>query len=65
MMRMNRFCANAGDHGDKCYCRNQVRYRLVSKTQKTQSWTVIRIWEHQLSQKSSAALLCWLAKTLS
>lgn len=36
---------------------NQVRDRLVSRTLRARGWTVVRIWEHELTKKNQPRLL--------
>ena len=42
--------------------RNRVRDRLVNRTLRATGWTVIRIWEHELTRKNEQRLLARLRR---
>jgi len=37
--------------------RNKVRDRLVNRTLRQRGWTILRIWQHELTRKNDARLL--------
>lgn len=43
---------------------NRVRDRLVTRTLRKQDWTVVRIWEHELTKKNQPRLLRRLGRVL-
>jgi DNA mismatch endonuclease (patch repair protein) len=44
---------------------NRARDRLVTRTLRRQGWTVIRIWEHELTTKNEPRLLRRLSRHLA
>ena len=44
--------------------RNMARDRIVNRTLRARDWTVLRIWEHELSQRSSSRPIARLRRRL-
>lgn len=40
--------------------RNKLRDRLVNRTLRKQGWSVLRVWQHQLSKRHEASLIEFL-----
>lgn len=47
--------ASNRDFWEKKLSANKLRDRLVTRTLRSQGWLVVRLWEHDLAAKSSAA----------
>ena len=45
--------------------RNKVRDRLVNRTLKYRGWRVLRVWQHELSQKNEPRLVSRIQRTLA
>ena len=44
---------------------NRIRDRLVNRTLRRQGWTVLRIWEHELTKKNGQRLLTRLQRAVA
>lgn len=56
---------NNADFWLKKLAGNQTRDRLVTRTLRQKGWTVIRIWEHELTKKNQPRLLRRLERHLA
>lgn len=47
------------------FARNKARDRLVNRTLRQLGWTVLRIWQHELSRKNETRLLQRVQRAMS
>jgi DNA mismatch endonuclease (patch repair protein) len=47
------------------FARNNARDRIVNRTLRQLGWTVLRIWQHELSQKNETHLLRRIQRAMS
>jgi DNA mismatch endonuclease (patch repair protein) len=47
------------------FTRNKTRDRIVNRTLRRLGWTVLRIWQHELSRKNESRLLRRIQRALS